>query len=527
MKKGFFRDSVQMMLLTQELKRDGGLMDAAIVMGTTLNKDTLMRCGLLTHEGEKAGESDTIISITCADQPSLKTALERAEALLSRNPEQTKSDFSNVESALNASRGTTVATLSIPGQFVKEVASKMIEKNLHVFVFSDHVPLKDEIDLKVAAVKNNLLFMGPEAGTSIINGTVLGFGNLIRKGNIGIIGASGTGIQESSTLLHLCGSGISHAIGVGGRDMNKEVNGIMTLQAITALEEDQNTNAIMVVSKPVDSKMRDKIVNVVMKRSMKKYVFCFIGDSERLEDTKEVRYARSIQSSVLRILELVDKPRFEASRRRFEREAKASIGFANNLSETLITRQNYVRGLFAGGTLCYESKAILEEILGPVFSNLSANSRFHLQGRDESRKNTLIDFGEGEFTLARPHPIIDPSFRIERLMQEARDPSVGVIILDLIAGYGVSKDSIELFSRAISEAIETAGKANRTLPIFLYVCGTEGEISPSDIDSLRDSGAQVFTSNALMALTAGLVLRKPHRHLLRRLANDYLGVDIK
>jgi len=515
-----------MMLLTQELKKEVGLIDAAIVMGTGLNKDTLLRCGLLTNEGANASASDTIISITCEDESSLKRAVEKAEALLTKNPEQMKADYQSVESALSAFDGATMATLSIPGQYVREVASKMIEKKLHVFVFSDHVPLKDEIDLKLVAARNNLLFMGPEAGTSIINGVVLGFGNLVRRGNIGIIGASGTGIQESSTLLHFCSSGISHAIGVGGRDMKKEVDGIMTLQAIAAFEEDPNTKAIIIVSKPVDSQMRDRIVNVVKKSSQKNYVLCLIGDPTGFNETKEVRFAKSIQAAVLKALETVDRPNFEASRQRYKQEAKMCVKFANYVSKSLISGQNYARGLFAGGTLCYESKVILEELLGPVFSNLSTNSNYHLSGRDESRENTMIDFGEEEFTSARPHPIIDPSFRIERLMREARDPSVGVIVMDLIVGYGVAKDSVESHSKAIREAIEIAGNANRTLHIFLYVCGTDSEVSAGDLDALRESGAQIFSSNALMAVTAGLVLRKPQKQLLHRLVHDYLGVDI-
>ena len=214
-KKNFFRDSVQMMQFSQQLKDEQGVIDAAIVMGTDLNKNTLKKMELLTEDGAIATENDTLISINCQDENSLNNAIQKAEQLLISDTTKSKNEFNSLASALDAFDNANIASLSIPGQFVKEMATELIRKQLHLFVFSDHVPLEDEIHLKNLALENNVLVMGPEAGTSILNGTVFGFGNRIRNGSVGIIGASGTGIQESSTMIDLFGEGISHAIGVG------------------------------------------------------------------------------------------------------------------------------------------------------------------------------------------------------------------------------------------------------------------------------------------------------------------------
>lgn len=526
-KRNLFRDSVQMMLLSQELRKEEGVQDAAIVMGTSLNKDTLLRCGLLTKEGMNSGEGDTVISLTCKDERSLNKALEKAEKLLTQNLGQSKADFQTIESALGSFAGANLAALSIPGQYVKEVASRLIERKMHIFLFSDHVPLADEVELKRAAIANNLLFMGPEAGTSIVNGTVLGFGNRVRKGSVGIIGASGTGIQESSTLLHFCGSGVTNAIGVGGRDMKEKVGGLMTLKTMEFFEEDPETDVVLIVSKPVDPSIRNKLVDAISKRSRKDYVLCLIGDQDKSKDNKQIKFAKSIQVAVLKTLRMVDKRKFDASQHKFQHEAAESLKFANGLSQALNPNQKHIRGLFTGGTLCYESKVILEEMLGPTFSNLSGQPEYHLGGNQPSKRHTLIDFGEDEFTTSRPHPIIDPSLRLERLSREARDPSVAVILMDLIVGYSVADRTIELHANAIKGAIEAAGRENRTLPIFVYVCGTEQDISDADLDAIREAGAQISSSNALMSVTAGAIINKQKPAAMRSILSDYLGDDMK
>ena len=524
-RRNLFRDSVQMMLLSQELRKQQGVLDAAIVMGTELNKDTLLRCGLLTNDGANAGESDTLISITCKDESTLSEAIRKAELLLLQQPNLAKSDYSSIEDALHSFPHANMAALSIPGRHVKTLATKLIDRGLNVFLFSDHVPLDDEIALKKLAIQNKVLFMGPEAGTSIINGTVLGFGNRIRSGNIGIIGASGTGIQESTVLYHLCGSGITHAIGVGGRDMKKQVGGLMTLQAMAAFEEESTIETVLVVSKPVEREMRETIVDTIRALSKKNYVLCLIGNKEQTFDTPQIQFAKSVQSAVLKTLKKMDSQRHKSAIQKFKSDSHSTLTFIKALSASLPSRQRYIRGLFAGGTLCYESLAILEDIVGRVHSNLTGDKKYHISGNvKKGQYHALIDYGDEEYTAARPHPIIDPSIRIASLMEEANDPVVAVIIMDIIAGYSVAANNIEQHAEAIRKAIELAGKQNRTLSIFTYLCGTENDISESDMQLLRDSGAQTFTSNALMSIAAGLLVKKDMPVIrLNRIMRDYLG----
>jgi FdrA protein len=535
-KKNFFRDSVQMMLLSDELKKEHGVINAAIIMGTELNKNTLQRSGLLTIDGNKASETDTIISLTCVNESSLNLAIGKAEQLLTPKTGKGRSEFSNLDSALKSFNIANLAIVSIPGRYVKSIASELLNKGLHLFVFSDHVLLEDEIQLKKLASKNHLLLMGPEAGTSIINGTVLGFGNQVRRGNVGIIGASGTGIQESSVLLDMCGSGVSHAIGVGGRDMHQEIGGLMTLQAIKALEYDPETEIVLLVSKPVDNAVRDMILNTIKENAKKKYALCLIGDKrgDDLFDSGQIVFAKSIQSSVLKALKLSNPNAYKNTQERFSKELHHAISLTKELSNHLSGRQRYIRGFFAGGTLCYESTAIIQQMIEgrgeKIYSNLApTDSELHLNGKKKSVEHTFLDFGDFEFTAARPHPIIDPSLRVERILEEASDPNIAVIIIDIITGYSVANNTVQLHADSIKEAISIAKEGeNRTLPVFVYLCGTYKDVSASEIDILKASGAQVFRSNALMSFAAGLLVKHTEDYeQLKKITTIYLGEGLE
>jgi len=525
-KKNFFKDSVQMMQLSQQLKDEQGVVDAAIVMGTDLNKNTLKNMNLLTEDGATATENDTLISISCQDQNSLNNAIQKAEQLLTSSSVKTKNEFASLASALDAFSDATIASLSIPGQFVKEVATELIKKQLHLFVFSDHVPLEDEIYLKNLALENNVLFMGPEAGTSILNGTVFGFGNRVRKGSVGIIGASGTGIQESSTMIDLFGEGISHGIGVGGRDLRNDIGGMMTLKAMEVFENDPNTKAVLLVSKPVEDDVRNKIINKINSFSKKNYVLCLVGDNENREDSARIKFSKSIQTSVLKILKSLDDNIYKKIMNVIRIQVNESINLAESLSKDLNGEQKFVRGFFAGGTLCYESKIILEQMIGKVYSNLRSDDEYSVKGNVPSKENTLIDFGEEEFTSARPHPIIDPLLRKNRILEDANDPNVGVIIIDIICGINAAKSTISFHAETIKKAIQTAKEQGRKLSVFAYICGTEKDVSENELKLLTDSGAKLFTSNALMSFAAALVVNKSDENLIKKIRAEFLEGEL-
>ena len=436
-----------MMQFSQQLKDEQGVIDAVIVMGTNLNKNTLKNMNLLTEDGTAATENDTLISISCQDENSLNNAIQKAEQLLVSSTVKVKNEFANLSSAFDAFSNANIASLSIPGQFIKEMATELIKKQLHLFVFSDHVPLEDEIYLKNLALENNVLFMGPEAGTSILDGAVFGFGNRVRKGSVGIIGASGTGIQESSTMIDLFGGGISHAIGVGGRDLRNDIGGMMTLKAMEVFENDPNTKAVLLVSKPVDNDVRNEIINKINNFSKKNYVLCLVGDNENREDSARIKFSKSIQTSVLKTLESLDDNGYKKIMNIIRSQVNDSIKQSESLSKDLNEEQKFIRGFFAGGTLCYESKIILEQMIGKVYSNLSSDDEYSIKGNVTSKENTLIDFGEEEFTSARPHPIIDPLLRKNRILEDANDPNVGVIIIDIICGINAAKNTVAFSCR--------------------------------------------------------------------------------
>ena len=525
-KKNFFRDSVQMMQFSQQLKDEQGVIDAAIVMSTDLNKNTLKNMNLLTEDGISATENDTLISINCQDKNSLSNAIQKAEQLLTSSSAKAKNEFTSLASALNAFSDANIASLSIPGQFVKEMATELINKQLNLFVFSDHVPLEDEIYLKNLALENNVLFMGPEAGTSILNGTVFGFGNKVRKGSVGIIGASGTGIQESSTMIDLFGEGISHGIGVGGRDLQNDIGGMMTMKTMEIFENDPNTKAILLVSKPVDNDIRNKIINKINNFSKKNYVLCLIGDNENRVDTAKIKFSKSIQISVLKILKSLDDNVYKKTKDVVKNQINDSIKLAESLSKDLNEGQKFVRGFFAGGTLCYESKIILEQMIGKIYSNLSSDDEYSIKGNLSSKENTLIDFGDEEFTSARPHPIIDPLLRRNRILEDANDPNVGVIIIDIICGINAAKNTMAFHAETIKKAIEIAREQGRKLSVFTYICGTENDVSKNELKLLADSGAKLFTSNALMSFAAALVVKNLDDNSIKKIRAEFLEGDV-
>ena len=525
-KKNFFRDSVQMMQFSQQLKDEQGVIDAAIVMGTDLNKNTLKKMELLTEDGAIATENDTLISINCKDKNSLNDAIQKAERLLTSNTTKSKNEFNSLASALDAFDNANIASLSIPGQFVKEMATELIRKQIHLFVFSDHVPLEDEIYLKNLALENNVLFMGPEAGTSILNGTVFGFGNRVRSGSVGIIGASGTGIQESSTMIDLFGEGISHGIGVGGRDLRNDIGGMMTMKTMEIFEDDPNTKAVLLVSKPVGDDVRNKIINKINNFSKKNYVICLIGDNENREDSAKIKFSKSIQTSVLKILKYVNDDAYKKTKDVIRKQVDDSIKLAELLSNDLNSEQKFVRGFFAGGTLCYESKIILEQMIGKVHSNLSSDDEYSIKGNATSKENTLIDFGEEEFTSARPHPIIDPLLRKNRILEDADDPNVGVIIIDIICGINAAKNTMAFHAETIKKAIENAKEKGRKLSVFAYICGTEKDVSKNELKLLTDSGAKLFASNSLMSFTAALVVKNLDESLIKKIRAEFLEGEL-
>jgi succinyl-CoA synthetase alpha subunit len=457
-----YHDSVSLMVVARELSRLEGVTDAAVVMGTEANKSLLTDSGLLTEEVKATSPNDLVIAVAASNDSVAEAALQKAEVLLKQKASSAEAgEFKpkSIRGALSTNPAANVAVISVAGRYATEEAWEALSRGLHVLLFSDNVSLEDEIALKKYAREQGLLLMGPGAGTTILNGVALGFANVLPRGSVGIVSAAGTGLQEVSTLLARHGVGISQGIGTGGRDLKKEVGGIMMLEALKALQQDPATSVIVLISKPPAEEVVRLILDQVAD-SVKPAVICFLGGNmTALENIPNVIPTRTLYECALRAAQIV-RPEIghvdallEAENARFAEQRK-------NLKSQFNVGQRYLRGLFSGGTLCYEAQVIWEKILeNQVYANASLPGGLTLPDSTKSFQHTAVDLGEEEFTVGRPHPMIDNDLRIRRILQEARDPEVAVIMFDMlifVASVTGTEDAPQCLSRTTA-TLERAG----------------------------------------------------------------------
>ncbi len=508
-----YHDSVSLMLVARSLSSMAGMCDAAVVMATEANKAILSAAGLLTDDVKAATPNDLAIVVSAEDGALADAALEQAGQLLKKKagPAET-GEFrpKSLHSAASMHSDANVVVISVAGQYAAAEAWQALRRGLHVLLFSDHVSIQDEIALKRYARDHGLLLMGPGAGTAILNNVALGFANVVPPGPIGIVSAAGTGLQEVSSLLTRHGAGITQGIGVGGRDLSRDVGGIMMLSAIEALQQDPSTRVIALVSKPPAPEVAQAILAAVS-LGEKPTVVCFLGgDIHAMQGTSNVIPARTLQECALRAeqaagLESLDIAGLLATEKVQLRQR------AEAFRAGLEPDQRYLRGLFSGGTLCYEAQVIWRDEFGlPVESNAPLPASAAMGDSLQSCGHAAVDMGEEEFTSGRPHPMIDNSLRVRRLLQEARDPQVAVIMLDVVLGYGAHRDPVAELGPAIQAAREAAVRAGRSLPIVASVTGTAKDPQGfhHTVSALEQAGAIVCDSNAAAACLAGLLAQK-------------------
>lgn len=512
-KRNFHRDSVQLLRLSEEAKKISGVKDAAVVMATRTNKEILTRLGLLTEEGKGASPSDMLLAVIASSEQEAEIGLREIEEMLLRPPVAKGRSYYSVDSAVEAMPGANLAIVSIPGEHARDTVLKLLGLGLSVLLFSDRVPPEDELELKQCAKAKGLLVMGPGAGTSIISGKAIGFANVLRKGKIGIVAAAGTGLQEVSVLLSEAGFGVSAGLGTGGGDVKTKIGGLMMLQSIDALERDTETNTVVVVSKPPDNDVRLRVLNHIANKTKKHYITCFLGPEtyeipwnsrSRLTGTKTL-HAAFFEAA------LCSAPELHAQTvKQFALSPEELISVADRAAKGLKSDQKYVRGLYTGGTLEYEALIILGRLIGQVYSNTPVEPGLKLIDSYRSMKDSVVDLGEEEFTAGRAHPMIDPTIRRIRLVEEAKDPEVAVILMDIMLGYGSHPDPAGAMLGAIKEAKKIAEADGRILPILAHVCGTEHDPQPrSDQETkLKHAGVYLFPTNALMAIAGALVSRR-------------------
>ena len=508
-----YYDSVRLMRTAEMVRRQEGVQEAMLVMATESNKQLLEAAGLPAGEAAQATPNDLVIAIVAKSEEAAERAMEEAERLLKeRAAAGERHVYRTLTSALGAMRGGNLALISVPGEYAAAEARRALESGLHVMLFSDNVSLEDEVSLKRLAQEKGLMMMGPDCGTAIINGAGLGFANVVRRGTIGIAGASGTGIQALSALIDRQGAGVSHAIGAGSRDLSPEVSGATMLAAIALLAADPATEVLALTSKPPDPEVSRAILERAVD-SGKPVVANFLGGDPEIVTDAGAFAAATLEEAARKAVSLaqgggamVAPPPPDGIERLAAQEAQKVSG-----------RQRFIRGLYAGGTLCYEALLILENdhllnggadgIDGKILSNVPLRPEQRLADPWQSRGHTLLDLGEDAFTRGRPHPMIDSTLRAQRLVQEAEDPETAVVLLDVVLGHGAHEDPAGSLTEAIAEARAKVTEAGGYLPVVASVCGTAGDPQNAQRqeDVLREAGVVVMDSNAQAVRLAGRI----------------------
>ena len=514
-KESQYYDSVTLMNVARKIKSIPGIEDAALVMGTAANKDLLREAKLFSPEVEEATSND-LLMIVKGDETSVSQAIDLAEDFLTRRTIQSQPIGEHLprtmRSAVRLQQESNLAMISLPGQYAVAEAWDALHHGLDVLLFSDNVPLADEIALKHYAVNHNLLMMGPGAGTAIINGVALGFGNALPRGPVGIVSAAGTGLQEVSTLLANQGVGISQGIGVGGRDLSDEVDAMMMIQAIEALQEDQETEVIVAISKYPSLDVAKKVW-AKLNTGTKPSIVIFMGEDftpilNSQIDEEIVIFADTLQEAALKAAALATGDELTAVDDQLAQQLSDLQNQAHNLATNLMPEQKYLRGLFSGGTLCEEAMRIWGDKIQPVWSNVPLKGEWKLPNSKSSLEHCSWDLGAEEFTVGRPHPMIDNDLRISRLLEEANDPSVAVIQMDVVLGYGAHPNPASELCPAIEKARGIADQNERSLIVVLSITGTEGD--PQNLrlqqEAFERTGAIVCDSNAAASWLAVLTI---------------------
>jgi FdrA protein len=484
--KNRYVDSVVLMRLAERLAQLAGVEDAAAVMGTAANKSLLSEGGF--DAAPAAQPDDLIVAVKAVSDEAADAALERVEVLLEQGTSVVSGRRSarTLEQALDLDSSLNVAAISLPGEYAADEARRALERGLHVFLFSSNVALADEVVLKTLAAKHGLLCMGPDCGTALVAGKGLGFANAVRRGPVGVVGSSGSGIQAVTSYLDGFGVGVSHAIGCGSRDLSEAVGAATMLAGLDALLADEGTEAILLVSKPpapvVAALLRERAGSAA-----KPVVCCFLGDSgpATLDEA-----ARAVAVAV------GHTPRSPA--RGLDAETIAA------LAARLAPTQRHLRGLYAGGTLAYEAQLILRHNGLAVASNVPLRRPPLLDGDGD----VVLDLGAEEFTRGRPHPMIDARARRSRLLAEAADPSVAVVLLDFVLGFGAAVDPVGDLAEAIDTGRRQAAGNGRELVVLTFVCGTAADPQGfgAQQQHLREAGAFVLPTNSAAAESAARLI---------------------
>ncbi len=473
---GAYFDSVVLMQLQRSLVALDGVEDAGVVMATPANLELLADSDLLTGEGKAANPDDLLIVVRADNAKAAEAALAQVDELMKQRRSSIGQEY-RARSLAGAAKSLPEAEwtlISVPGRYAADVAQEAMDSGKHVFLYSDNVSLEDEIKLKQQGVEKGLLVMGPDCGTAIINGIGLGFANRVRRGDIGLVGASGTGLQAITAGIHNLGGGVSQAIGTGGRDLKSEVAASTMLQGLAYLEADPATKVIVLVSKPPAAEVATRLLQTA-RHAGKPVVVAFIGYAPPAPAIGNLYFAAGMDDAARLAVEL-------------------SQGGAKVDSKAAAPIQGYLRGLFSGGTLASETLLGLQAFLSPVFSNVAMRKEQELADPLTSQAHTIVDLGEDVFTVGRLHPMMDNDLRLRRMQEEAEDKEVGLILLDVVLGEGAHADP----AKELAPAIAKHKKAHKDLEFVALVVGTDEDPQNLDeqVSAFEKAGAVVLRSVA-------------------------------
>ena len=500
-----YSDSVSLMRISNQAAGLPGVADVLVGMATELNKELLENMDCMTQEAGNAGPNDLIIGIVAQTEEALAAAIEEVNALLQNKKRSVgqanqNATYQTIDDAVEQGEGYNLAVISVPGAYAARECRIALQHGLHVFLFSDNVSVEDEIRLKQLANERGLFMMGPDCGTAILNDVPLGFANVVRKGNIGIAAASGTGLQHVTTLIHHMGAGITQAIGTGGRDLSAKVGARTMLFALDALAEDEETKVVMILSKPPAPEVAQAVLERA-KSIQKPVVLCLFG-REMAGDLGGIALCSDMEQAAMKAAELALGHPVELH------DAYFDLAPVQQFQNRRRPEQRYVRGIFGGGTVCDEAMVTFRSIGIPIRSNIPLSKEEGLIDIHRSEGNTFLDMGDDYFTKGKPHPMIDPALRNKRVVADALLPDTAVMLLDVELGYGSHPDPAGIAVQAMREA---KGKLrNREVLWIASVIATPGDPQgyEQQMKTLLDAGFVVTLSNVRAARLAASVVQE-------------------
>jgi len=483
---GSYFDSVVLMRIAADLGARPGVRAASLVMATASNKDVLEGAGLLADQARAAGANDLVVAIDAAEDAAGDALAAAEEALSARAAPPAAGDGEpRRPRTLAEVEGASLAIVSTPGRYAAAEALKALRLGLSAFVFSDNVPIAQEVELKRAAHARGLIVMGPDCGTAIVGGVPLGFANEVRAGDIGLIGASGTGLQQVSSLIDGWDAGVSQMLGVGSHDLSAAVGAISMLDAIDALAADPGTRVLGLVSKPPDPEVAGRVIARAA-ASGKAVVAAFLGaDPDGAPDG--VTMAATLEDAARLLVRASSREDPPAGDDAPARDAAAPRG-----------ERRLLRGLYAGGTFAYEADLLLAPAIGPITEDADPPTADRPARLPDA--HLILDLGDDRFTVGRPHPMIDPAVRLDMLRAAGDDPRTAVIVLDVVLGHLAADDPAGDLAPVIAE-IAARDDAPR---IVCFVVGTDAD--PQDRGRqervLREAGAVLAASSSAAAALA-------------------------